>query len=754
MDYGHYPILGISVPSDHHARALAAAQAADRLGYGRVSVSSTPSAAQILDDSSATSTDAASLDPWTVTAWIAGGTKNVKVRADFRTLDQGQAMVLARAAASLDLLADGRAELAITTHEDDVVDRLTEATAIIKATWDAASRVPLSFVGDFNRVSEAPRGPAPAHAMSIWMGGVTEPELVAAGELADGWIINAQELLTSDGTLDLHALAQHLSTVDRAAVAMGRDPREIRRNITVNPGVIEGLAEREARRAAQAMAALVGAGIAEISLATTDIELIEFVADQVWPLALELVAAQRDADGTVVGVAKNIVARAQRTSGVDYDSVPAQLRDRMVEPGDPHYGNFTSTYMRGGSPALVLRPRTAEDVAAAVTWAKTQPVELSIRSAGHGISGKSTNRGGIIIDLRELREIEIIDESAGLVRVGPGAQWAEVAAELNPYGLAISSGDSGSVGVGGLATVGGIGFFSRDHGLTIDYIRALEIVTADGRIVRASETENPELFWGMRGAGPNFGIVTSFEFQARKVGLIGFAQLQFAVDDLTTFLADFGRVVEDSERDVTMFLVMGKPQPGQPLIAQVYGAVNSSDAEVIVDRLQPFANLAPMVGQTVYLTTYSGAIGAPHVGPQQGQGNPVSRAGAARHISRELAREIEVLIRSGQTFFFQIRTAGGAASDVDEEATAFSPRDAQFHLLAMGSSMPRLERAWEPLAEHLSGYYLNMDTDLHPERVRAAFTQATWDRLVALKQEWDPQNVFRDNFNIAPDAQV
>src|SRR5690606_28086354 len=146
---------------------------------------------------------------------------------------------------------------------------------------------------------------------------------------------------------------------------------------------------------------------------------------------------------------------------------------------------------------------------------------LGVRSAGHGISGRSTNDGGIVLDVGALDSIEVLDEQRRLVRVGPGARWQEVAAALQPHGWVITSGDYGGVGVGGLATAGGVGYFAREHGLTIDRMRAAELVLADGSVVRTDAQHDPELFWGVRGAGANLGVVTAFEFEAAEAGEVG-----------------------------------------------------------------------------------------------------------------------------------------------------------------------------------------------------------------------------------------
>src|SRR3954454_7566469 len=294
---------------------------------------------------------------------------------------------------------------------------------------------------------------------------------------------------------------------------------------------------------------------------------------------------------------RRAAVRARRRPDIAYDEVPEELAEAVVEPGDAAYAKVRSTYLRGGKPGLVLRPGSVPQVVSAVAFAREHlHLPLGIRSGGHGISGRSTNDGGLVIDVGRLDEITVLDEATRLVRIGPGARWRDVATVLAPHGWALSSGDYGGVGVGGLATAGGIGFLARKHGLTIDHLRAVEMVLADGTRVRASDAENTELFWAARGAGANFGIAVAFEFVVDEVENVGWAQLGFRADDPARFLVDFGHVASSAPRETTAFLITG-PRPSGPISAQVMAMVDSPDPETIVAQLQPFAEAAAMVQQ-------------------------------------------------------------------------------------------------------------------------------------------------------------
>ncbi|TVR75935.1 MAG: FAD-binding oxidoreductase [Sphaerobacteraceae bacterium] len=447
--------------------------------------------------------------------------------------------------------------------------------------------------------------------------------------------------------------------------------------------------------------------------------------------------------------------REKRIPGIDYDGVPESLQDAVIEPGDVAYPSVRSTYIRGGAPGIVLQPGSAPDVVDALAFARSHPgLPLSIRSAGHGISGRSTNTGGIVIDLSTMNQIEVLDQQSGHVRLQPGARWMDVAATLAPYGLGLSSGDYGGVGVGGLATAGGIGWLARKHGLTIDHLRVVEIVLADGSIIRASNEENPELFWAVRGAGANFGIVTSFEFDAYQVGNIGFGQFVLDATDTAGFLETWGSTVEQSERDLTSFLIMGPPRLGQPMVAQVMTVVASDDPETIVDRLQPVANISSLYDQQVMITPYHALMANAQGSYHDAVGEPAARSGLIEHITPEFAAAAEKLMRSRVVHFFQIRSVGGAVSDVPADATAYANRSANFSVTAFGPVRDRVDEAWDELAHHFQGLYISFETDQRPERLNDAFPAETLARLRTLKERYDPENVFNDNFNVAVTAEV
>jgi alkanesulfonate monooxygenase SsuD/methylene tetrahydromethanopterin reductase-like flavin-dependent oxidoreductase (luciferase family)/FAD/FMN-containing dehydrogenase len=744
-DYGSNLLFGTFItPANARPDApVAFAQLSEQLGYDLVTFQDHPYQASFLDT-------------WTLLSWVAAKTSTIHVSPNVLNLPLRPPAVTARAAASLDLLSGGRFELglgagffwdaieAMGGHRltpGQSVDALTEAIDVMRGIWATEDRTPLRIDGDHYQLRGAKRGPTPAHQIPIWIGGVKPRMLRLVGRKADGWLPSLSSLQPGD-------LARGNLAIDEAAVTAGRDPRDIRRIVNIggqfapsSGGFLVGPSQQWVE---QLLPYVLNDGVGTFILASDDASTMQQFAEDVAPALREAVAAERARSGTATGTTRSASAIAQRREGIEYDQIPASLADRAVEPGDVGYGDVRSTYLRGGAPGLVLRPSTTEEVAEAIVFARQQPVPMAIRSGGHGLSGRSTNDGGIVIDVGALADIEILDEATRRIRVGAGAIWQDVAAAIEPHGWVLSSGDSGGVGVGGLATAGGIGWFVREHGLTIDHLRSVEVVLADGSIVTANDTENAALFWAVRGAGANFGVVTSFEFEVDEGGAVGFAQLAFDASDTARFLTEWGATVEASPRDLTSMLIMGASVPDQPAVAQVLTVVDSDDPDTVVERLQPLADIAPLLQQSVQIMPYVSVVTNSHGGPHHGHGEPRSRSGLIEHITPEFAQAITALLASGAVRYFQIRSAGGAVTDVAPDATAYAHRNVNFSVVALGSQ--RLDALWDDLHEHFSGLYLSFETDQRPERIVEAFPPATLTRLRALKATYDPDNVFRDNF--------
>jgi alkanesulfonate monooxygenase SsuD/methylene tetrahydromethanopterin reductase-like flavin-dependent oxidoreductase (luciferase family)/FAD/FMN-containing dehydrogenase len=696
------------------------------------------------------------LDTWTLMSYVAAATERVRIAPNVLSVPLRPPAVLAGAAASLDLLSGGRLDLGLGAGAfwdaiegmgipkltpGQAVTALEEAIEVIRRRWDTTQRGGVFVEGRTHAVHGAPRGPRPAHDIPIWLGARKPRMLALVGRSADGWLPSLPWLEPGD-------YARGNTRIDEAAQAAGRDPREIRRLLNIGPS------SKDARAWAEELAGYtLTDGVSTFIAMADDPRSLQRFGEEIAPAVRELVTRERADRGVASTPTRSIAALSRRRPGIDYNATPAGVH--VIEPGDFEYPDVANTYLRGGRPGIVLQPTDAEQVSRSVAFARQHPdIALSVRSGGHGISGRSTNDGGIVIDLRRMNAIEVLDSARRLVRIGAGARWADVAAALGEHGWALSSGDYGGVGVGGLATAGGVGWLAREHGLTIDHVRAVEMVLADGSIVRVDAETDPDLFWAVRGAGANMGIVTSFDFEVDEVGEVGWAQLVFQPDDIAEFLAGWGAAVQASPRDLTSFLIMSGRRPGQPPAAIVMAMVDSDDPDTIIERLQPFAQLAPLAQQSVQLTSYAQVMANADTGPQHGSGEPVTRSALVDAITPELAASMSRVLESGATHFFSVRALGGAVADVPDDATAYAHRSAAFSVATFGANEARLEAAWRDVAAHSRGLYLSFETSLRPERIGEAYPPATLERLRAIKSRVDPDNLFRDNFAIVAEAAV
>ncbi len=740
-DYGHPLRFGsfitpVNAPPDQPVRL---AVLSEQLGLDLVTFQDHPYQASFLDT-------------WTLLTWVAAQTERIALSGNVLNLPLRQPAVLARSAASLDLLSGGRVSLGLGAGgfweaiaamggrrlaPAQAVDALDQALDVIRGIWDTAERRPLHAGGDYYRVDGAKRGPAPAHDIPVWIGAYKPRMLALAGRKADGWLPSAPYLQPGD-------LARGNRLIDEAARAAGRDPREITRLLNVAP---DQSADDLARLALED-------GVSTFIVMGDDPDGLRRFAAEIVPAVREQVSQARARTGTqTLGRVRSTAALGRRRPGIDYDTLPASLAARAVEPGDAGYARYTSSYLRGGAPGLVLRPGTAEEVRDAVAVAgRHRDVPLGIFSAGHGLSGRSLNHGGLVIDVGALNTVEVLDAAAGTVRIGPGARWAGMAGVLAPHQLAISSGDYGGVGVGGLATAGGIGWLAREHGLTIDHLLGVDVVLADGTLARASATENPDLFWAMRGAGANFGVAVCFDFAAAHVAEVAFAQLVFDASDTAGFLTRWGAALEAADRSVSGEVILGGGPRGQRF-AQAMLVVDSGDQGAVIERLQPVARIAPLLDQSVALAGYDQIMQLSlSEAPQQGQGEPHSHSGLARHLTPGFGAAAAALLDAGASYFFQVRAVGGAVSDVPADATAYGWRDASFSVAAFGTRASGLDRWWPTLTPHMEGMYLSFESATGPDILVQAFPPAHLARLRALKRRYDPTGLFRDNFFIDPAA--
>jgi len=383
---------------------------------------------------------------------------------------------------------------------------------------------------------------------------------------------------------------------------------------------------------------------------------------------------------------------------------------------------------------------------------------LSVRGGGHGFAGFGTNDGGVVIDLSDLADVEIIDKERHLVRIGGGATWGEVAAALGPHGLAISSGDTKSVGVGGLTLSGGIGWKVRKYGLALDNVVAAEVVTANGEVVHASAQKNPELFWAIRGGGGNFGIVTAFEFAAHPTTDIFFGKIAFPASQAATVLQGWADYMRSAPEELTSVAVFASPLAGgSDAPAEIYVAFDGDDLEFADQAIDPIRRLGTVIDDDIALKPYSDTLedgGAPPPGIQFAVRSAFVDRGSVPDIVHILAEARA----SEQPPVIAVRSVGGAVSRVPDDATAYVHRQAELMLVtitvgpkpAVEAARPALETIWEKLAPHVNGAYANFLTSATEEDAAAIYPAQTYKRLAAVKRRYDPGNLFARNHNVRP----
>ena len=432
----------------------------------------------------------------------------------------------------------------------------------------------------------------------------------------------------------------------------------------------------------------------------------------------------------------------------------------IVEPGAADYEAAARTVLVAGSPAYVLRPTSVEDVQTAVGFATDQGLALSVRGGGHSFPGFGTNDGGVVVDLRRLADIQLVDKERHLVRIGGGATWGQVAAALAPHGLAISSGDTKSVGVGGLTLSGGIGWKARKYGLALDSLVGAEVVTAEGDVVRSSTTENQELFWALRGGGGNFGIVTAFEFAAHPTTDVFFGKIAFPAAEAAAVLQGWADYVRTAPDELTSIANFANPFLGGPNApVEVELAFDGDDPDLATKAIDPIRRLGTVVSDSVTQKPYAEILVDGMTPPPGIQ--LVTRSGFAEKESvPEVLRILAEVGTSEGSPIMAVRSVGGAVSRVADDATAYAHRQAELMFAtnvigpppALAAARPHFDAIWARLAPHVSGAYANFMASATEDDVAAIYPAETYQRLAAVKRQYDPFNVFAANHNVKPEA--
>ena len=452
------------------------------------------------------------------------------------------------------------------------------------------------------------------------------------------------------------------------------------------------------------------------------------------------------------------------SSPLSATALEGRVRGRIVRPDDPDY-DAVRTVIAGHidrRPAFIVRVADAADVAEVIGLARETGAELAVRSGGHSGAGHSVTDGGIVLDLRDLSALEL-DVEARTAWADSGLTAAAFTDAAGEHGLAVGFGDTGSVGLGGLTLGGGVGYLVRLLGLTIDSLVAADIVTADGQLRRVDADTEPDLFWAIRGGGGNFGVATRFRFKLHEVpeAYGGILILPATAEVIEGYMA--ASDAAPNELSSILNVMPAPPMPGIPeeAVGQIVAMAimcYAGDPGAGERALAPFRalteplmdGLKPMRYPEIYM-------------PDDPEYRPLAEA-RTMFIERVDAATAELILErlaasDSPMRVAQLRPLGGAMADVPADATAFAHRTSRIMVNVASfyegdADRPR-RRAWvtsfaDDLRQGDDGAYVNFLVDEGEERVRAAYPGATWERLRAIKAQYDPTNLFRLNQNIPP----
>lgn len=434
----------------------------------------------------------------------------------------------------------------------------------------------------------------------------------------------------------------------------------------------------------------------------------------------------------------------------------ASLHGQLITVGQEGYNAARRIWngMVDKRPALIARCADVVDVVRAVTFARERELLLAVRGGGHSFPGYSTCDGGLVIDLSSMNSVRVHAPSL-TAHVGGGAWVVHVDAATQKEELATTLGQISNTGVGGLTLGGGFGWLSRRFGLACDNLISVELVTADGKVRRVSDKDEPDLFWAVRGGGGNYGIATTFEYRlhplkpAALAGHVSYPAPQ--VKDAIEFYAD---LLSRAPRELSVDLGLGAGADGQPS-ANIY-ILYTGDPKVGDKLLEPLRRFGKPSENTIGPKTYL-AVQSQFDGPPVDPSNNYIKGGFVREYSAGLIAALAGEFRPDDRISAFFQSANGAVADVPQSATAFSHRNAIANMMLLGhwhdasyneEGRARLRGIWDKLAVFTDGYYVNLN-DADPKGTDRNYGR-NFARLAALKKQYDPQNLFRLNANIKP----
>jgi FAD/FMN-containing dehydrogenase len=446
------------------------------------------------------------------------------------------------------------------------------------------------------------------------------------------------------------------------------------------------------------------------------------------------------------------------------EALQVSLRGKLLRPGDATYDDARTIHngMIDRHPALIVQCAGVADVITAVNFARANHLLVSVRGGGHNVAGFAVCDGGIMIDLSGMKSVWV-DPAHQTARAEGGATWGDLDHETQVFGLATTGGVVGPTGIAGLTLGGGHGHLMRRFGLAADNLLSVDLVTADGQLRRVSATEHPDLFWGVRGGGGNFGVATSLEYQLHPVGPLLGGMLIYPMQQAKEFLQVYRDFTGTAPDEFGSSVVLATLPDGTPAAITIMGFSGAlEEGEYLLQPLRAFGPpLQDLVGPMPYLRLQSIVENVNPPGLRN-----YWKSSYLQSLSEEAMTTLVDTFASVPSphSHVVIEHLGGAVSRRGRDETAYTHRDAQYNVLIVGMwSNPEeddknirwVRGLWEAMQPFASGeVYANYEADQEIDRVKAAYSEAAYTRLVALKNTYDPTNLFRLNQNIKPTLSV
>lgn len=442
---------------------------------------------------------------------------------------------------------------------------------------------------------------------------------------------------------------------------------------------------------------------------------------------------------------------------MDVSALRSAVAGAVFVAEDEGWDSARLSHAGPGSPDTIVRVSSVDDVSEAVRFAVLQRRAVIVRGGGH--SAWSTLDDGVLLDLSELADVRVEPAADGaIVRIGGGAVWGDVAGALAPHGLGISSGDTRSVGVGGLTLGGGIGWMVRAWGLASDQLVGAQLVTAEGAVVEVSATEHPELFWALRGGGGNFGVVTQFDFAAHALPGVAFAELDVE-GDARPVLRVLREMLADAPRELTVtYMDVPSMDPSAPAGKTVTACWAGSDADALRAALAPLLALDAVAERELAVRDYPDILlDQPAADPDQPLPGFIGGNALVVDLDDHVIDSLASFREADDASVLFLRSLGGAYGDVAPDATPFAARAATWFVMAGAFDLPglvsdddrrRITADWDAIEARGAGVYGNFSTTTDAAFVGRMYPPETLARLAAVKRQWDPRNVFSRNHNV------